>query len=333
MRVTKRRLLIGMGILVVVSMAGAYQFYRQAQTLWQQTSVKNHQLYTVIPGQTLIHIFKKLHPLNRLEVMQLKLWLKLHPKLAHIKSGTYEISAHAKFSQIAALLRSGKVYQYRLTLVEGESLSQWRKEILAAPGLKKSSLNLAQISDELGVKGRQLEGRLLPETYYYTQGTSANTIIRRAYQAMESYSQKVWESRKVDVKIKTRYQLLILASLIQKETGQVDEMPKIASVFMNRLHHHMRLQTDPTVIYGLKEQYQGRLTYADLKKKTPYNTYIIYGLPPTPIAMPGRKALQAAAHPATTNYYYFVAKGHGKHYFSRSLKEHNRAVRKYILKK
>ncbi|MNE28808.1 putative aminodeoxychorismate lyase [compost metagenome] len=196
--------------------------------------------------------------------------------------------------------------------------------------MEQSETELAQ---ELGIDNGKLEGWFLPETYAYTTHASDISILRRAYQDMKTFLQENWEKRQADLPYKTPYEALIMASIIEKETGQPDERAQIASVFVNRLRLGMKLQTDPTVIYGVKDRYDGNIRRSDLTDVNPYNTYVIDGLPPTPIAMPGKASIEAALNPKSTDYLYFVAKGGGAHYFSRTLDEHNRAVREFILKK
>ncbi|MFM2484033.1 endolytic transglycosylase MltG [Celerinatantimonas yamalensis] len=323
--------LIG-GIIALLVITG-YQTYQYAEQLWNHRVLDKQQLYTLKENTRLIDVFEQLHPLAPQQRFVLKGWLRLYPQLAKIKAGTYQLPAQASFAKIAAILRSGNVYQYHITFVDGETMTQWWQQLQQAPGIKINQASLTQVTAELGFSNGNMEGWLLPETYYYTQGTTAEALLNRAYQAMRQFLAQTWQTRKAGLPIRSPYQLLVLASIIEKETGEVEEMPKVASVFVNRLHQHMRLQSDPTVIYGLGDAYTGNLTRANLRQKTRYNTYVIYGLPPTPIAMPGRSAIQAAAHPANTNYYYFVADGSGGHHFSVNLQEHNQAVRKYILKR
>lgn len=320
-------------IIVVVLGVLLFKGYQSTEQLWIKPNLATTQLYTLKPGERLIDVFAQLTNLNKAQRISLKLWFRLHPDLVKIKAGTYELPAQSSFADVAAILRSGKVYQYRLTLVEGETLSQWWQRLSDSPGLLPPQNSPQDIAKQLGAPFANLEGLLLPETYYYTHDTKAIEVITRAYHSMDILSSKLWAERDKDLPLSSRYQLIILASLIQKETGINDEMPKVASVFVNRLRKGMRLQTDPTVIYGLGDAYNGHITRADLKAKNAYNTYVIHGLPPTPIAMPGKAALEAAAHPQKTHYYYFVADGSGGHHFSQTLKQHNRAVRKYLIKR
>jgi UPF0755 protein len=175
------------------------------------------------------------------------------------------------------------------------------------------------------------EGRFFPETYHYTAGISDAMILRQAYRRMQAYLEEAWPGRDPDLPINTPYEALILASIVEKETGQAEERALIAGVFHNRLRKGMRLQTDPTVIYGMGEEYQGNIRRRDLERDTPYNTYTRAGLPPTPIAMPGAEAIHATLHPASTRALYFVARGDGSHEFSDTLVQHNKAVIKYQL--
>ncbi|GAA5214831.1 endolytic transglycosylase MltG [Corallincola platygyrae] len=260
---------------------------------------------------------------------------RLYPDLVHIKAGTYQLQPGTSVKDALALVSTGSEFQYQLTFVEGERYRDWRNRLLEAPGLKRT---LDDLSDEavmkaLGISDRSVEGWLFPDTYFYTHGSTDLELLQRAYRAMQGHLTFAWEQRSPDIELKTPYEVLIMASIIEKETGVDDERGLISSVFDNRLKKGMRLQTDPTVIYGLGDAYQGDIKRVHLRQKTDYNTYVIHGLPPTPIAMPGIESLMAAVKPESSEYYYFVASGGGRHYFSKTLREHNQAVRKYILGK
>jgi UPF0755 protein len=192
-------------------------------------------------------------------------------------------------------------------------------------------LNDEQIMERLGFKGEHPEGRFFPDTYYIHKNISDTEILLRAYNVMNKQLQSMWESRDNDLPLKTAYEALILASIVEKESAAAEERPVIAGVFINRLRKRMRLQTDPTVIYGIGEQYDGDIRFRDLRKDTPYNTYTRGGLPPTPIAMPGLGALKAVMHPEKTDYLYFVAinDDSGRHVFSSTLEQHEKAVDRY----
>jgi UPF0755 protein len=212
-------------------------------------------------------------------------------------------------------------------------LRQWLAELEADPDVKHTlgGRSEADIAALLGVQGGSLEGWLFPDTYRFSPGSSDVEILRRAHAAMVKRLDGAWAARDPDLPLATPYEALILASIVEKETALAAERPLVASVFVNRLRKGMRLQTDPTVIYGMGERYDGNIRRKDLAEDTPWNTYTRDGLPPTPIAMPGAASLRAAVQPAQTSFLYFVGRGDGTHEFSRTLEEHNRAVAKYQL--
>ena len=258
---------------------------------------------------------------------------KLHPELTRIRSGTYQIKEGFNLVDILSEINTGKEHQFRVTFVEGSTFKEWLVGINNAELLQPLQKTEAEIIAALAIPHKKLEGLLFPETYHYRANMSAFAIIKKAYIHQNSVLEKLWSERDKGLPYKTPYEALIMASIIEKESGLSNDRDKISSVFVNRLRRGMRLQTDPTVIYGMGERYKGRIRSADLREKTAYNTYRINGLPPTPIAMPSEAALYATLHPAKTKYLYFVSKGDGTSYFSKNLKEHNRAVRKYILGK
>jgi UPF0755 protein len=252
---------------------------------------------------------------------------------ARIKAGEYELAAGITPPQLLDLLVSGRVVQRAVTLVEGWTVAEAMGSIAADERL---TATLADKSPEalmaaLGHPELHPEGRFFPDTYYFEKGASDLDILRRAYQTMESVLDEEWADRGENLPLETPYQALILASIVEKETGLASERADIAGVFVRRLEKGMKLQTDPTVIYGLGASFDGDLRRSDLRSETPYNTYVHRGLPPTPIALPGRAAIRAALHPSDGDSLYFVAKGDGSHVFSATLAEHNRAVRRYQL--
>lgn len=248
--------------------------------------------------------------------------------VSRLQVGDYTIRHGITPRELLAKLESGKVIQHRFTIVEGWNVRELRAALARddvlvkkTPGLDDRALMAA-----LERPGQHPEGRFLPETYHYTRGMTDLDLLGRAALAMDKAVADAWEARAVGIPIESPEQLLTLASIIEKETGKASERPEIAGVFARRLKLGMRLQTDPTVIYGMGSQYDGNIRRSDLTTDTPYNTYTRAGLPPTPIAMPGREALLAAANPAPGKTLYFVSRGDGSHVFSATLAEHNRAV-------
>ncbi|TYL43585.1 endolytic transglycosylase MltG [Dickeya sp. ws52] len=258
--------------------------------------------------------------------------LYLEPELATFKAGTYRLMPAMTVRDMLALLASGKEAQFAVRFVEGTRLKDWQETLKSAPYLRHTLEDKTPqaIADAVGLKDKpNPEGWFYPDTYLHTAGMSDKSILQRAHQRMAKMLNDVWSARDEGLPYKTPEELLVMASLIEKETAVNDERPLVASVFINRLRTGMRLQTDPTVIYGMGESYNGVITRSALDAPTPYNTYVISGLPPTPIAMPGKASLEAAAHPAKTHYLYFVADGKGGHTFTSNLNDHNRAVQVY----
>lgn len=260
----------------------------------------------------------------------LRLALKMQPELTAVKTGTYELQPGMTAAQALMLLVSGDEKQFQITLVEGGTAKQWLSQVQAHPRITATLDDIVALDVALGLADQPVEGWLFPDTYAFTAGTTDLAIFQRAYTRMESAVDEVWSQRVEGLPIKSPYEMLILASIIEKETGKPEERRLVSSVFVNRLNKGMRLQTDPTVIYGVGDDYQGRITRKHLNTWTPYNTYRIHGLPPTPIANPSLAALQAAVNPEKSDYLYFVSKGDGSHQFSRTLREHNNAVNRYI---
>jgi UPF0755 protein len=251
-----------------------------------------------------------------------------------LQVGEYALDPGTTPRQLLLRMRQGKVISHRFTIVEGWSLRELRAALARAQplGHETAQLDDAALMEALGRPGLHPEGRFLPETYVYTRGDSDLDVLARARAAMDKALDAAWESRVPDLPLRSKEEALALASIVEKETGVAEERPQIAGVFVRRLKLGMKLQTDPTVIYGMGERYAGNIRRADLLADTPYNTYTRAGLPPTPIAMPGVAALQAATHPAPGDALYFVAvgDGSGRHVFTRSLAEHQAAVRAYI---
>ncbi|MBS0229427.1 MAG: endolytic transglycosylase MltG [Proteobacteria bacterium] len=251
-----------------------------------------------------------------------------------IQTGEYALSAATTPRALLLAMRDGKVVRRNFTIVDGWNMRDLRAALGKVPLLRQTLAGMddAALMEALGQKGQSPEGRFLPETYAWTRGDSDLDILKRAYAAMDQALDAAWAGRAEHLPLKNRVDALILASIIEKETGVGDERPRIAGVFVRRLQTGMRLQTDPTVIYGMGSSYAGNLRRVDLDTDTPYNTYTRDGLPPTPIAMPGKAALWAAVHPAPGDALYFVAvgDGSGRHVFTHSYAEHSAAVRDYI---
>lgn len=248
-----------------------------------------------------------------------------------IKAGEYLLKPGLSHRQLLDELVRGEVIQHTLTLVEGWT---FREMMAAVAGHDKLQAQLPGVDAEavmaaLGRPGEHPEGRFLPETYHFPKGTSDVAFLAGAYRSMERVLAEEWAEREGDLPYETPYEALIMASIVEKETGRAGERAEVAGVFVRRLRRGMRLQTDPTVIYGIGADFDGDLRRVDLRTDTPYNTYTRHGLPPTPIAMPGREAIHAALHPAPGEALYFVARGDGTHHFSTTLREHQNAVNKY----
>lgn len=290
--------------------------------------------FTVPPGASLKAVSHQLAADGVLAEGQ-TFWIlgRLLGKATAIQAGTYRLDTPVTPLELLDKLARGDVVIVEIVFVEGTTFHQWLAE-LAHNRRVRSTLagkDDEQIHVALGMAEPGLEGWFFPDTYRFAPGSTDAEILKRAHAAMKRRLAEAWESRAPDLPLASAYQALILASIVEKETALAAERPVVASVFVNRLRYGMRLQTDPTVIYGLGARYEGRIHKSDLTTDTPWNTYTREGLPPTPIAMPGADALYAATHPASTNYLYFVARGDGSHAFSRTLEEHNRAVAKYQL--
>lgn len=315
-------------VLVIVALFFAKQ---QIDDYLMQPRLDKTQLIIVQDGSNFSRLGDQL--LEQSIVTDLRWWKvvgKLRPELTRIRSGTYQIKEGYNLEDILSEINTGKEYQFKVTFVEGSTFKEWLISINNAELLKPLQKTEAEIISALNIPHNKLEGLLFPETYHYRADMSAFALIKKAYMHQSSVLEKLWAAREKGLPYKTPYEALIMASIIEKESGLSNDRDKISSVFVNRLRMGMRLQTDPTVIYGMGDRYKGRIRSKDLREKTAYNTYTMYGLPPTPIAMPSEAALYATLHPAKTKYLYFVSKGDGTSYFSKSLREHNNAVNKYI---
>ncbi len=261
-----------------------------------------------------------------------KLLFKWFPTITAVKAGQFSIDSGASLYQVMNTVATGKSVLHPIALVEGLTARQWITQLQTHPMIDSRGFDLDAYITEQQWTPNNIEGRLLPDTYHFIKGTPITTVITASHSALERYLTEAWQQRAENLPYHSPYEALIMASIIEKETGVASERPRIAGVFVNRLRKNMRLQTDPTVIYGMGEDYDGNIRRRDLRTPTPYNTYVIKGLPPTPIAMASSAAIDAALHPMTTNELYFVATGDGGHYFSETLAEHNKAVYRYQIK-
>lgn len=265
-------------------------------------------------------------------VLLLQAWFRLSGQARLIKAGSYEIVPGTSPRRLLSMLVRGEETLKSVTLVEGWTFSQVLQSLQKAEQLTPDTLALSPeiIMEKLGKPGVHPEGRFFPDTYTYAKGSSDLAVLKRAARAMDRRLEAAWTVRSPDTPLKSPDEALILASIVEKETGKPSDRGQIGGVFTNRLRVGMPLQTDPAVIYGLGSQFDGNLRKRDLQQDTPYNTYTRTGLPPTPIAMPGKAALLAAVQPAPTKALYFVSRGDGTSEFSENLDGHNRAVNKYI---
>ena len=260
-----------------------------------------------------------------------KLLVALSPELAQIKAGEYRFQQDVTPREFLIHLNQGVVIQYPFTIIDGQTAYQIFEKLNRDTNLiGLSEAQQANITQQLGIEHINIEGWLMPETYSYSRGEDAFSLLKRSSDAMKRFLASEWKQRELNLPYENQYQALIMASIIEKETGISSERAEVAGVFVRRLRKNMRLGTDPTVIYGIGPEFNGDITRKDLRTPTPYNTYLIKGLPPTPIAMPGKESIYAALHPADGTALYFVADGTGGHYFSDNLAEHNRAVQRML---
>lgn len=264
------------------------------------------------------------------------IWGKLNRQETRLQAGEYVITNGMTLANLLDNMVAGNIIQHNITLIEGFTFQQILQIIHQNPVVKSElkGLSVEQIMKKIGHEGEHPEGRFYPDTYHISRGVTDTELLTRAYDEMQRILTEEWQKREDGLPFKTPYEALIMASIVEKESAVAEERPLIAGLFVNRLRKKMRLQTDPTVIYGI-ENYDGNIRYRDLRKDTPYNTYTRSGLPPTPIALPGREAIHATLHPDKTEYLYFVAYGDnsGRHVFSTNLKDHEKAVDKYQRKK
>ena len=328
-------------LLLILSGVGFWGYQKLTEFVHTPVNATQDQLLTIERGTTGSKLAALLEQEKILDNADLLPWLlKLQPQLNKVKAGTYSLTGVKTLQDLLDMINSGKEAQFSVKFIEGKTFKEWRKNLENAPHLKqtlqgKSDKEIMALLDIPAVakavyEWNNMDGWLYPDTYNYTPNSTDLELLKRSTTRLQKALDKAWSERDENLPLADPYQMLILASIVEKETGIASERPQVASVFINRLKANMKLQTDPTVIYGMGESYTGNIRKKDLETITPYNTYMIEGLPPTPIAMVSESALQAVAHPAKTDFYYFVADGSGGHKFTRNLNEHNKAVQEYL---
>jgi len=321
-------------ILLVIVLYFSSQMYAE---LHKPLATEEPQTIVFSRGSSIRTLANQLIEKNLLENKNhLIIWGKINRQSTRLQAGEYQLTPNLTLAQLLEKMVAGDVIQYNITLIEGLTFRQILKTIQSNPVIDHhlNGLSDEDIMIKLGHEGEHPEGRFYPDTYHISRGISDIQLLKRAYNAMQKILQEAWQQREQNLPFKTPYEALIMASIVEKESAIAEERPLIAGLFINRLRKKMRLQTDPTVIYGIKN-YDGNIRFRDLRKDTPYNTYTRRGLPPTPIALPGKEAIYATLHPQKTEYLYFVAygDGSGRHVFSTNLKDHEKAVDQYQRKK
>ena len=323
----------GIGVLVLFAVLhGQYRDFRNTPLNISESGM----IYEIAAGTSLRQLAHDLRQRGITGHPHYLIWLGRELNVAHrLQAGEYEITPGMTPESLLRKLAGGDVIQHAITLIEGQTFKEMLALIKARDDIVHTldGAGVDEIMARLGHAGEHPEGRFLPDTYHFPRGTTDLVFLQRVYNAMERHLAEAWAARDEDLPFNTPYEALTLASIVEKETGLPEERPLIAGVFIRRLQRGMRLQTDPTVIYGLGKRFDGDLRTGDLRSDTPYNTYTRDGLPPTPIAMPGAASIHAVLHPDKGDALFFVATGNGGHYFSRTLKEHENAVQKFQLGK
>jgi len=322
-----KRLLI-VGLLVLFAAGGWLAYFASSTLVLPQTPFS----FELKSGSSLKAVARQLESAGLLkERWSFIVLVRALGKASDLKAGNYLLEKNPTALELFRMITKGDVRQSEIKFIEGWTFHQMRQALDENPSLTHETAGLsdAELLKRLGIAEQHPEGLFFPDTYYFSIGMSDTAVLRRSYALMQTHLARAWEARAPGLPYATPYEALIMASIVEKETGSAGERPQIAGVFLNRLRIGMRLQTDPTVIYGMGESYDGNIRKRDLLTDTPYNTYTRTGLPPTPIAMPGLGAIQAAVQPEKTAALYFVSKGDGTHQFSATLDQHNRAVARY----
>ncbi|AIZ79852.1 endolytic transglycosylase MltG [Actinobacillus equuli] len=331
-----KKFLISLGLIGIIALGGAFYGYQKLSDLAKHPiTAKADQFFLLEKGtssQKLAQLLEEQGIVNHDDVNLLPYLMRFKPELSKFKAGTYSLNGLNTVEDLLKHFSSGKEVQLNVQFIEGKTFKVWREQLAQASYMQhtlngKSEAEIAQL---LGIAHEKLEGWIAPDTYSYVPNSNDLELLKRAYQKQQKALDNAWQNRAENLPLASPYEMLILASIVEKETAVASERPQVASVFINRLRLKMKLQTDPTVIYGMGDRYNGNIRRKDLEEATPYNTYVIDGLPPTPIAMPSEAALKAVSQPDNTPYLYFVADGSGGHKFSKTLNEHNQAVREWI---
>jgi UPF0755 protein len=330
-----RKVLLTLVALLLVGAAAAAIYWHRAGVVMQAAGPHREALDLVVkPGASVRSVLAELDRRGALadrRAVELRLRIQGWPQ---VRTGRYDIAAGASPAEILRQLAEGRVVLESLTIVEGWTFADMRRVVESHPQLKVTlrGKQIPEVMEAIGHPGEHPEGRFFPDTYRFAAGTTDRDLLALAYRKMADALDSAWQGRVSGLPLEDPYQALILASIVEKETGLASERPRIAGVFVTRLRRNMRLQTDPTVIYGIGASYDGNIRERDLRTDTPYNTYTRAGLPPTPIALPSREALEAVTRPLETGDIFFVASGEGdgSHVFSSTLEAHNAAVQRYL---
>ena len=321
-------------VIFIVTLVSIYLDYKRF--LDTPLNINTSLIFTIDSGSSFKDLNKKLKSYHILDKpYYFEFYARYSGYAKKIQSGEYQLSPGLTPIKIINIFVSGDVIQHSITLLEGWTIKDIKKEISSNTVLIKNLTDYSSDSllKKIKITESNVEGLFFPDTYYFTKGASDIELLQRAYRRGKAILEKEWESRDAGLPYKNDYDALIMASIIEKETALASERAMIAGVFVRRLKNNMKLQTDPTVIYAMGIKYDGNIRKKDLRIDSPYNTYRYNGLPPTPIALAGREAIHAALHPENDDTLYFVSKKDGSHYFSKTLYEHNKAVKKYQLNK
>lgn len=322
---------------IFLGLVGIAVLYDAHSQLREPLQIDKHQNIEIKPGSRLRNAVSLMRQRNLFshprQAVYLEVWARFSGEAAQIKAGEYSLDPGLSGLDVLALMVGGKTLLHEVQFIEGLNFAQAMKIIAAHPVLvhSLSDLRADTVMQSIGLPELDPEGRFFPDTYRFPKGTTDVEILKQSYGAMRDVLEQEWANKADNLPYARAEDALIMASIVEKETGKADERERIAGVFVRRLNNGMRLQTDPTVIYGIGESFDGNLRKRDLLADGPYNTYMRAGLPPTPICLPGRAAIRAALHPAEGNELFFVSRGDGSHQFSATLKEHEAAVRKYQL--